>query len=113
MLPPVTRRSGAPAQRAPVSALISRLIAANGCIPHARAPPALSARRQLRQALALAAEEGSEAEPVVQLRQRGQVGRAAPEPAGCDVEAQIAGNARQLPREKHRVAMRTQAPTEA
>ena len=52
--------------------------------PSCPRPGALSARRQLRQALALAAEEGSEAEPVVQRRQRGQVRRAAPESAGRD-----------------------------
>src|SRR5256886_4312525 len=55
----------------------------------------ISAGGQLRQPLALAAQERSEAESVVQLRQRRHVGQAAPEPGGRDLEREIAGDARE------------------
>src|SRR5919109_3032865 len=104
MLPPLTRCSGEDIQRAPMCALISRAMAAKDCIALAAAG-ALSGRGQLRQALALAAQVGSEAEPVVELGERGQVRRAAPERRGGDAEAQVAGDARQLPSEEHRLAI--------
>src|SRR2546430_6991729 len=68
-----------------------------------------SAGGQLRQPLALAAQERSEAESVVQLRQRRHVGQAAPEPGGRDLEREIAGDAREPAGEIHRLAMRTKA----
>src|SRR5882762_10110302 len=68
-----------------------------------------SAGGQLRQPLALAAQERSEPESVVQLCQRRHVRHPASQPGGCDVEPQIAGDARELPREVHRLAMLAEA----
>src|ERR1700730_16814316 len=104
MLPPVTRRCGPKAQRVPVRAVISRAMAAKRSISHYGAHRS-SAGGQLRQPLALTAQKRTKAESVVQVRQRRHVRPPAPEPGGGDVEPQIAGDARELPREVHRLAM--------
>src|SRR5260370_34720986 len=105
MLPPVTRRCGAGAQGVPVRELTSRAMDAKRSIYAA----ARSAGGQVRQPLALAAQEGSEAESVVQLRQRRHVRQAAPEAGSCDLEPENASDAREPAREVHRLAMLAQA----
>src|SRR2546430_17170450 len=86
MLPPDTRRSGAGAQRVPVSAPISRAMAAKRSISRRAAH---SEGGQVRQPLALAAQERSEAESVVQVRERRHVGQAAPEPGRRGLDRKI------------------------
>src|SRR6266446_1867919 len=83
MQPPVTRRCGPKAQRVPVRALISRAMAAKRSMPHA------AARADLQPA-------GSCASRSPWRRRKG------PKP-------QIAGDARELPREVHRLAMLAEA----
>src|SRR6202158_438352 len=113
MLPPVTRRCGPKAQRVPVRAVISRAMAAKRSMPHATARTETSAGGgQLRQPLALAAQERTKTKLIVQLRQCRHVRHPAPEPGGRDVEPQIAGDARELPREVHRLAMLGEARTQ-
>src|ERR1700681_2677459 len=67
---------------------------------------------QLRQALALAAEERPEAQLVVESGKRRHVRHAALEAERLNVQAQIARDARELAGEVHRVAVLAQPRTQ-
>src|SRR2546422_996139 len=64
--------------------------------------------RNLRQALTLAPQKRSETQPVVELRQRGQVRRLALQRIRADAQAHVAADCRQPAREVHRLAVLTQ-----
>src|ERR1700683_4256462 len=89
MLPPESARPGAGVQRAP----LARAITAKSMSLRGRA--ARLCARQLRHAFALAAQKGSEAEPVVEPAQRRQVRQPSHEILDPHLQAHIAGDARE------------------
>src|SRR5207237_7821437 len=76
--------------------------------PRARRRPLEVRSHQPCQALALAPQKRPKTQPVVELRQRGQVRRLALQRLRPDAQAHVAGDGRQLAREIHRLAMLTQ-----
>src|SRR5580658_1860883 len=110
MLPPATRCAGALAQRVPLSSVICAATPSSDSID--LAGRGRLSGGQLREPLALAAQERAETEPVVQLAEARQIRQAPPQTLGRHAEVQIAGDARQAPREIHALAMLDEARAE-